>query len=539
MSHCILNLTLVPPGDSRGSPSLEENSRRSPSIVIIENTPEPPAISQQTPLNSQHYHAKGIGRAKDLPIIIDFSPVKCRSSLEQDKKPMHPFFLPKSTRAVKAPQMHSEKKAVETAIPPNPSLFYPRGMPQHVRALQTTFAFGYSPLPTKPHNTCEHVTDTNYEFLKSCAALEEASPFPYRIQLLPICANPANGIPEDIKASHPAVARLIDLKPADKPTSNRPWADRWRPSCAHEVLGNEQSAIYLRDWLRALELQLEETGANFVTDPSQDHKDVKVNGKTGTRGIKRPRVIRAIDKTRRKRSRLDSDEGEDNWIVDTDEEEDEQVDYGQFDEFGEIIMNDPPASSPSSSVQESSQPMTEKGEPSSYLGQLHNTILLTGPPGCGKTASVYACAEELGWDVFEVYPGIGRRNAVNIDNLVGEVGKNHLVLQSRAPGDSLKSFLQSKAKRKSVDDHEEYNALSQISPRKKGAIEVNLEVPQDTQRMKSVQQSLILLEEVDILFKEDTNFWATVTQIIRECKRPVVCTCNGVYDFILFPILFL
>jgi len=46
----------------------------------------------------------------------------------------------------------------------------------------------------------------------------------------------------------------------------------------------------------------------------------------------------------------------------------------------------------------------------------------------------------------------------------------------------------------------------------------------------SIRQSLILLEEVDILFKEDNNFWNTVTSIIKECKRPVVCTCNGKFS---------
>ena len=375
----------------------------------------------------------------------------------------------------------------------------------------------------------------NYDILRSPAIAEQPPLHSHRVRLLPVGGkDPTSGIPEDIINSYPAVARLIDLKPADKPTSHRPWADRWRPSCAQEVLGNEQSAIYLRDWLRALELQLDENSTNSVpTNCLEDHKKAKVNGKAITRGIKRPRVIRAVDKTRRKRLRLGSDEDEDDWIVQSDEGEDVQADYDQFDEFGEIILNEPPASSPSSSVHESSQNVTEKPEQSSYLGQLHNTILLTGPPGCGKTASVYACAEELGWEIFEVYPGIGRRNAANIDNLIGEVGKNHLVLQRPTSSDSLKTFLQSKKKRKSVEDYEEYDALSQISPRKKSTFELNPPGPREAKGSnKSVRQSLILLEEVDILFKEDTNFWTTVTKIIQECKRPVICTCNGASEFL-------
>jgi DNA polymerase III delta prime subunit len=137
---------------------------------------------------------------------------------------------------------------------------------------------------------------------------------------------------------------------------------------------------------------------------------------------------------------------------------------------------------------------------------LHNTILLTGPPGTGKTAAVYACAEELGWEVFEVYPGIGRRNGANVENLVGEVGKNHLVRKKSGATrqDSIATLLSNNAG--AGGESEDWAGSREAS---------------------GVKQSLILLEEVDVLFKNDVNFWATVTNLIRECRRPVICTCNG------------
>ena len=111
-----------------------------------------------------------------------------------------------------------------------------------------------------------------------------------------------------------------------------------------------------------------------------------------------------------------------------------------------------------------------------HLDQLTNLILLTGPSGSGKTSTVYAVARELQWQVFEVFPGIGKRGPKDLNRYVGMVGQNHLV--SRDP----------------------FSANSNIFRKGKAATQPG---PAHT----TVQQSLILIEEVDLLFLSDAGFW--------------------------------
>ncbi|KAL6073717.1 AAA domain-containing protein [Balamuthia mandrillaris] len=51
-----------------------------------------------------------------------------------------------------------------------------------------------------------------------------------------------------------------------------------------------------------------------------------------------------------------------------------------------------------------------------------------------------------------------------------------------------------------------------------------LEEPQETS--PSLEHSLVLFEEVDVVFDQDKGFFSAVAALIRESKRPIVLTCN-------------
>lgn len=165
-----------------------------------------------------------------------------------------------------------------------------------------------------------------------------------------------------------------------------------------------------------------------------------------------------------------------------------------------------------------------------------NSILLTGPPGSGKTASVFAVAQQLGFEIFEIHPGM-RRNAKDIQDKVGDMTQNHLVQQA----DTL-----SRRSSVSIDDADSSRRPSpspqpiQASQKtmaqfmgldKRGKQQQqngNHAPAKDTKegKVRSQKQSLILFEEADILFDDDKGFWSGVQSLIKTSKRPVILTCN-------------
>ncbi|KZO94867.1 hypothetical protein CALVIDRAFT_500936 [Calocera viscosa TUFC12733] len=330
---------------------------------------------------------------------------------------------------------------------------------------------------------------------------------------------------------HPALARLVG--PIDDQHSEL-WCEKYRPLRATEVLGNEAHAIYLKDWLRALELR--------VTDDSPQPDGID-GPRPSFNGEKKRNIIRTVDKSQRRKRKRKIDD----WIVSDDElsgtewPEDPVEDWSAADD-GTMSDHGSTASSAGPPPFLTTPRQTRHLPVHDFSQRLTNAILLSGPPGSGKTAAVYACAHDLGWEVFEVYPGIGKRSGAGLMTLVGEVGRNHLVRKAPVTGKvTFEKLLfagnKSAGYQLSSGTQEQPISVDSSSPPDTGpafmetlassgtngtAAQVRLPTPEAT----GVRQSVILLEEVDVLFREDAGFWQAVIALVKDSHRPVIMTCN-------------
>ncbi|NWW79083.1 ATAD5 protein, partial [Climacteris rufus] len=206
---------------------------------------------------------------------------------------------------------------------------------------------------------------------------------------------------------------------------------------------------------------------------------------------------------------------------------------------------------------------------------LCNTVLITGPPGVGKTAAVYACAQELGFKTFEVNASC-QRSGRQILSQLKEATQSHQVdkkgvnahkpcffnscstakspkkmyspkkvisprkpplspkgagLKRSLPPKTLANYFKISSKQKGNDGE----ATSEEKNR--GNTQNSLEEKKDAQ-IKSINKeeggehnrksatSLILFEEVDIIFDEDAGFLSAIKTFMATAKRPVILTTN-------------
>ncbi|EMC98466.1 hypothetical protein BAUCODRAFT_66650, partial [Baudoinia panamericana UAMH 10762] len=308
---------------------------------------------------------------------------------------------------------------------------------------------------------------------------------------------------------HPALRNIWDRIPTtltafdESRGENLGWTHKYAPSTAAEVLQPAQAMSVLKTWLTSLTVTAVESA------PSAAPKPLPQEG------------CRPKKKRRRKHDEMDD------FLVDSDEEirnMDELTDPGD-------AGTDGPRNGHKSMVQVALDGV-----------KLSNAVLLSGPHGSGKTAAAYAVAREQGFKVFEISPS-ERRSGKDILARVGDMTENHLVKHHGLDAGEVSSTEEPNNARLEEEFQRDlacgrqgkmnafFKPQANTKPtakKKQAARSKTLEAVKQTLRKpsKDQQQSLVLLEEVDILFKDDKEFWSTVLKLIVSSKRPFIMTCN-------------
>lgn len=313
---------------------------------------------------------------------------------------------------------------------------------------------------------------------------------------------------EQKRRNHPAIKQLYDalesqLSAYDRSTCETlAWAQKYAPATAQQVLQAGKEGLLLKEWLETLKVQSVDTGNN-------DSNGSKGKGKSDT-----------APRKKRKKNKLDG------FIVDSDEE------ANAMDELSENEDDWTPAG-PGLSKKTVIRCGDAASKGNKGPVRLTNAAVVSGPHGSGKTAAVYAIAKELGFEIFEINSST-RRSGKDILEKVGDMTRNHLV-QHRAEQPSeenaedevsrdLKSGKQGMMtaffKPKPTDAPKQPPKQAAKSPEEQPATVVK------GSSSRSQKQSLILVEEVDVLYEEDKQFWATLMGMITQSKRPFILTCN-------------
>lgn len=294
---------------------------------------------------------------------------------------------------------------------------------------------------------------------------------------------------------------------------NQSWTQKYAPKSAEEVLQTGREAFVLKEWLQKLTVMSVESGSTESKLTKRSSAKAEIPGKR-----------------KRKSKKLDG------FVISSGEEDDSmdeltEAEDGDFLGGPDLVKK---------TVLRSSD-ISAKGTKDSK--RVTNAVVMSGPHGCGKSATVFAVAKELGFEVFEINPS-SKRSGKEVMDKVGDMTRNHLVQRSQK--DKIST---------NVDNDEERlfdTVVDDIKSGRQGAMNSFFKTKLPTHQGSKVnvvgtdvvksqagkdtvvprgppkhqKQSLILLEEVDVLYEEDRGFWQTIMLLISQSKRPIIMTCN-------------
>ncbi|KAJ2874075.1 hypothetical protein GGH93_002711 [Coemansia aciculifera] len=267
---------------------------------------------------------------------------------------------------------------------------------------------------------------------------------------------------------------------------------RYRPRRARDVLDNQRAVSQLHSWIESMRLRRPAP----VAAAASGSTDEFCAGQGPKRGRLPPKPKNGWRATSRRTVGDDSETGQSSQPASDGDSSDDFVPQsrrpvrrraGRPDGLGDVLAWAQSNGSLNSVRERAFAPSRHtrhgsSGGSGSESESFSNVILLAGPSGSCKTAAVYACAEESGFDVHEIHPG-QRRSGKDVLALLEDVISSHTIT-AQAGNPSL--------------------------------------VCNGT-----VNQMLILIEQVDVLFEQDQRLWPALKQLALKSRRPIVLTCSN------------
>ncbi|KNC56148.1 uncharacterized protein AMSG_02164 [Thecamonas trahens ATCC 50062] len=140
-----------------------------------------------------------------------------------------------------------------------------------------------------------------------------------------------------------------------------------------------------------------------------------------------------------------------------------------------------------------------------------DVLVLQGALGTGKTQVVYSLAAKLGYRVIEVGPG-ELRSGHKILSRFGEATRSHSLFGARATPSPTPASTGS----------------SPLAPFFGGAPVAKPVKPAAAPKREPPVKTILLFEEVDVLFDDDRGFWTALDTLVTQSKQPILLTCNAV-----------
>ena len=312
-------------------------------------------------------------------------------------------------------------------------------------------------------------------------------------------------------SSHSALRALYDVVGDQQHAfdrgvcENRLWLQKYAPKKADQILQSPPEIGVLRSWL-----------AGLTVDAVETRVQRKLHSESELFGA-------AAEPRRRKKRRKRSEDDLDGFLVSSDDEEGSMQALSDRDITGALDKH----IQGTRSVVRSTDASIAQRDPRQPM----NAILLSGPSGCGKTAAAYAVAAELGFSVFEINSAT-RRSGKDLLDRVGDMSMNHQVKKADAHPEHQPS--ESESELPQVPEAGQNTLVSFFAAgSKRKMVKKSSKLPKPPKDLNAIKrpprpqkQSLILLEEVDILFEDDKQFWETVVELAKHSRRPIIMTCN-------------